>query len=243
MRAIAAAVGRQWPAPVVAAFLDFNVPSIPDALQALAAARAGTRPIVVPALLTNAYHKRVDLQGILSATPHPTTVADVLGPDPLLVAALRRRLSEMDAWAQRPDGLVLIAAGTSDAQARSTVDDVAAELGRQLGVPCLAGYASASPPTGGDAVTALRAAGARRILVASYFLAPGRLYDLAAASALAAGAVAVSAPLGTAEELVRLIVARSCATGRCGGEQAVVGPRGERRGGTVPELRMPQSVV
>jgi sirohydrochlorin ferrochelatase len=212
MKRLATRVGEVWPAPVVAAFLDFDQPSIPDALRALA---AGPPPVVVPALLTHAYHRRVDLPAVLATTDVPATLADVLGPtepttapDQWLVAALRRRLSELDTSF---DGLVLLAAGTSHAPARSTVEAVAAELGRQLNVACLAGYASASAPTPGVAVAALLAAGARRIVAASYFLAPGRLYSAAAAAARAAGAVDVAAPLGTADELVRLIVDRATA--------------------------------
>ncbi len=176
---------------------------------------AGPAPIVVPALLTHAYHGRVDLPLVLDSADVTTRLAPVLGladpteaPDSLLVWSLRRRLSELDTPF---DGLVLIAAGTTDQAARSTVDVVAAELGRQLNVACVAGYASASSPTAGDAVMAVRATGARRIAVASYFLAPGRLYSAAAASARAAGAAGVAAPLGAAEELVRLIVARATA--------------------------------
>jgi sirohydrochlorin ferrochelatase len=75
-------------------------------------------------------------------------------------------------------------------------------------VPCTVAYASAAPPTGAEAVQSLRSAGARRIGVAGYFLAPGRLYDGVVASAVSAGAVAVAEPLGDAPELVRLIEAR-----------------------------------
>jgi galactokinase len=55
-------------------------------------------------------------------------------------------------------------------------------------VPAAVAYASAAPPTAGAAVEHLQALGARRVAVASYFLAPGRLYDIAVESALAAGA-------------------------------------------------------
>jgi sirohydrochlorin ferrochelatase len=105
--------------------------------------------------------------------------------------------------------VVLLAAGTSDALARSTVDEMATELGKMLKVTCVAGYASASGPTPGEAVVALRARGARRVVAASYFLAPGLLYAAAAHQARVAGAVCVAAPLGVAEELVRLVIARA----------------------------------
>jgi sirohydrochlorin ferrochelatase len=212
MVALAARVGQRWPAPVVAAFLDFDQPSIPDALRALPPDRA---PVVVPALLTRAYHGRVDLPAVLASAEVTTRLTPVLGPacrdeapDPLLVAGLRRRLSELEAPVE---GLVLLAAGTSHPAGRSTVETVAAELGRQLNVACVVGYASASSPTGAEAVAAVRATGARRIAAAAYFLAPGRLYSAAAASARSAGALGVAAPLGAADELVRLIVARATA--------------------------------
>ena len=159
--------------------------------------------------------------------------------DELLLAGLRRRLAEAgalpdtmdggrgggpqggragtaDGGRARPvdggvDGIVLAAAGTRDAEARQTVDMAAAALGDRLGVPCLAGYASAAPPTAGAAVARLRAAGAERVAVAAYFLAPGRLYETACASARTAGAVAVAAPLAGAPELARLVLARVAA--------------------------------
>jgi sirohydrochlorin ferrochelatase len=211
---LAAAVDRLWPAPVGAAFLDFDQPSIPDALDRLPVVPS---PVVVPALLTRAYHRKIDLPLVLGSTGRTVQVTSVLGPetaseraDPMLIRALRRRLSELDI---RPDGLVLLAAGTSDPVARSTVDVVAAELGHQLNVVCVAGYASTSSPSAAEAVMAVRAAGARRIVAASYFLAPGRLYSVAAASARAAGVLGVAEPLGAAEELVRLVVARASTVG------------------------------
>jgi sirohydrochlorin ferrochelatase len=155
-----------------------------------------------------------------------------------LIAALRRRLDEAVAPAHSPqsranqrgwiteprvssldrergevaergfDAVVLAAAGTRDEQARATVAEAAGALGEVLGVPCLPGYASATRPTAGEAVGRLRAAGARRVAVAAYFLATGQLYRTAMDSARAAGAVAVAAPLADAPELARLVLSR-----------------------------------
>jgi sirohydrochlorin ferrochelatase len=58
------------------------------------------------------------------------------------------------------------------------------------------------------AVERLRAGGARSVAVAAYFLAPGRLYESAVASARAAGAIAVAAPLAEAPEIARLVLTR-----------------------------------
>lgn len=214
MNDVARAVGRRWPAPVRVGFLDFNSPTVPGAIRAVSAAGGPAGPIVVPALLTSAYHGRVDLPEVLAATgPHHLT--PVLGPgdpgerpDDRLLAALVQRLSAVDTGA-RCDGLVLIAAGTSHPTARSTVESVAARLGRSIDVECRVGYASASGPSVTEAVDQLRAAGAAHILAASYFLAPGRLYDAAAGCARAAGVLGVAEPLGAATDLVSLILARA----------------------------------
>ena len=72
-------------------------------------------------------------------------------------------------------------------------------------MPSAVAYSSAAAPLPGDAVRSL---GAGRVGVAAYFLAPGRLYDVAVDSALAAGAVVVAPPLGDPPELVALITSR-----------------------------------
>jgi sirohydrochlorin ferrochelatase len=131
-------------------------------------------------------------------------VADVLGPvSPLLVEGLVRRLPAVDL-----DAVVLAAAGTRDAAARGTVAEAAGVLGSRLGLPSAVGYASAASPSVGEAVAGLRAGGAARVGVAAYFLAPGRLYDVAVSSGLGAGAVVVAEPLGNAPELVRMVESR-----------------------------------
>jgi sirohydrochlorin ferrochelatase len=204
-RALARAVGRLSPSSLVrVAFLDHAGPRVGEALRDM------PRPVaVVPLLLTNAYHARVDLPAALAGTGAAMT--DVLGPvagdvPELLLAGLHRRLA-----GARFDALVLAAAGTREPAALSTVEQVAAALGVRLGVPCGTAYASAAVPRPDEAVAALRAAGARRVAVASYFLATGRLYPAAAESAIAAGAVAVAEPLGDAPEIARLVLDRAAA--------------------------------
>lgn len=200
------------------AYLDHSLPRPDQALAALA--EAGRTPaVVVPLLLTDAFHGRVDLPASLAAVGGaPAPVTDVLGPvagqvPPELLAALRRRLhaalrASSHAGAGPVDAVVLAAAGTRDAAARRTVEQAARALGATLKVPCRVGYASAAGPTPAEAVAALRRAGAVRVAMAAYFVAPGRLYRQAAGAAQEAGAVAAAAPLGAAAEVVDLIVAR-----------------------------------
>lgn len=196
---------------VHASYLDHAGPRPLDVLSWNAAA-GHRRAVLVPLLLTAAYHSRVDVPAVAADAAAAglrlsVSITDVIGPgSPLLVDGLVRRLPEVPL-----DGVVLAAAGTRDAAARVTVSAAADALGSRLGMPCAVAYASASPPTGAEAVRSLRALGARRVGVAAYFLAPGRLYDGVVASAVEAGAVAVAEPLTDAPELVRLVEARVAA--------------------------------
>ncbi|MDG4823054.1 CbiX/SirB N-terminal domain-containing protein [Asanoa sp. WMMD1127] len=225
--ALAAAVRRARPGtPVRLSFLDHAGPRPADVLLELEASGAA-RATLVPLLLTSAYHGRVDIPAALmdaraAGLRMPVALADVLGPvagvpDPLLLAALHRRLLAATAaagvWspdAAPLDGVVLAAAGTRDAAARDTVETVARSLSVELGgVPCQVAYASAAAPTGDEAVAALRARGARHIAVSSYFLAPGLLHEAVVTAARSAGATILAEPLGGAPELARLVVART----------------------------------
>jgi sirohydrochlorin ferrochelatase len=202
---------------VGAAFLDFEAPRLPAALAEI----VDPAVTVVPLLLTAAYHGRVDVPGEVAKAPAGRSVAlaEVLGPVAgadtdavaldLVVRALRRRLDEAVSESPGPDGIVLGAAGTRVGPALATVDLVAATLSAALGVPCRPGYASGAGPGAADAVAALRDAGARRIAVAAYFLAPGLLYDRVAGQARDAGAVAVAQPLDDAPEIVDLVLLRA----------------------------------
>jgi sirohydrochlorin ferrochelatase len=171
------------------------------------AALPGRRAVLVPLLLTAAYHGRVDLPAVIRAAeslPVRVTASDLLGPaSPLLLAGVSRQLPSAGL-----DAVVLAAAGTRDDAARQTVADAATALGRSLGLPSAVSYASGPGARAGEAVTRLREAGARRVGMAAYFLAPGLLYDASVEAAREAGAVAVAEPLGAVPELVRLVGAR-----------------------------------
>ncbi|MEV6376112.1 sirohydrochlorin chelatase [Micromonospora musae] len=233
-RALVRAVRAARPGvPVSASWLDHTAPGPTEALRALAVA-GQHRAVLVPLLLTAAYHRRVDVPAAVAAVRaaepgFAVRVTDVLGPvgaevDPALLAALRRRLVEADPG--RFDALVLAAAGTRDARARGSVGRVAAALGRELGVPVRVSYASAAPPAVGAAVARLRAQGARRVVVSAYFLAPGLFHDAVTAAARDAGAAAVSAPLTDAPELAGLVLRRV--------DALRAGP--DRRGNPVPAV-------
>jgi sirohydrochlorin ferrochelatase len=182
---------------VSVAFLDFDEPGLAGVLDAA----AGRPTVVVPLLLTPAYHARIDIPTVVAGRPG-VRVTDVIsaGGTDLLVEALRRRIP-----ATPFDGIVLAAAGSRAPRALAAVDEVAAALGDATGVPCIAGHASGAGSPVADSVAALRSAGAHRIVLASYFLAPGLLHD----RAMAADPEAIpTEPLGASPEIARLITAR-----------------------------------
>ncbi|MGQ4268068.1 sirohydrochlorin chelatase [Nocardiopsis changdeensis] len=169
-------------ADVRVSYLDHTAPSVRDALAALAAEGAG-EVVVLPALLTAAYHSKVDLPKVLERARETgpwvrVRYAGTLGPHPGLVAAAERRLAEAGATAAPDTALVVASAGSSDPGANATVESVAAELAaRGPWREAVAAFASAARPTPAEAVAAAYARGARRVAVATYLLAPGFFAD------------------------------------------------------------------
>jgi sirohydrochlorin ferrochelatase len=200
---------------VSSAYLGHAAPSPGQVLDAL----RGGPVVVLPLLLTGAYHSKTDIPAVLRAASARSggrlqiSYGEPLGPHPLLVTALERRLAEAGVPAGDPGtSVVLAAAGSSDPQACAAVARVAARWRERRGWPdVLPAYASAAGPPPGGAVSALRAGGARRVVVASYLLAPGRFAEQVRDEGLAAGAAAVSAPLGAAPELADIVLTRYAA--------------------------------
>lgn len=196
------------------AFLELSKPSFQTVVDRLV--RAGHEEIVVvPLLLTEAYHAKVDVPGaIAEASARHESVqlhaTSILGLETQFLEVLDVRMREAlkASRVRELDALVLAAAGSSDPLANQAVARLARVWGTRHRLPVTAAYASAAPPAAGEAVRAFRAEGRRHIAVASLFLAPGFLPDRAAELALEAGAVAVSEPLGAHPELARTILAR-----------------------------------
>ncbi len=201
VEALVAEVRRRRPVvDARACYLDHADPRLADALAA-----AGGPAVVVPLLLTAAYHSRVDIPAQTAAARHPTVQAAVLGPHVLLLAALERRLAEVGVQPGDPDtAVVLAAAGSADPEAVATVTALAGDWSVKGWWAVQAGYASAAEPSVEDAVAALRSRGAPRVAVASYLLSPGLFADRLAAS----GADVVGGPLGPAPEVADVVLAR-----------------------------------
>lgn len=204
---------------VRAAFLDHCAPSLPAVLGSLDDGRARSC-VVVPLLLTAAYHSKSDIPAQLAAFDAAAAGAvavrcgATLGPHPLLLTALERRLREagvaVDSAADRArTAVVLAAAGSSDPAANATIADLAARWRRDRGWRAVAAaYASASGPSPAEAVAALRASSGGPVVVATYLLAPGYFADKIRAASAEAGASAVSGVLGAAPEVADVVLAR-----------------------------------
>lgn len=196
------------------AFLELSKPTFTKVIDRLV--KAGHDEIVVvPLLLTEAYHAKVDVpSAIAEATARHAGLriraTSILGLEPCFLEVLDVRMREAlkNSRIRELDALVLAAAGSTDPLANQAVARLARLWGAHHKLPVTAAFASSSPPATGEAVRAFRGEGRRHIAVASLFLAPGFLPDRAAELALEAGAVAVSEPLGAHPELARTILAR-----------------------------------
>src|SRR5258708_16927685 len=192
------------------AFLGHAPPSLPQVLGTIKADREVT---VLPLLLTAAYHSKADIPRVLARTPRPRVSYGVpLGPHPLLLDALDRRLAEADPGAHRDPArtaVVLAAARSSDPGANATIARMAARWQARTGwLAVRPAYASAAEPSPAAAVAGLLRDGAPRVVVATYLLAPGLFADRIRDTSLAAGATAVSGPLGAAPEVADVLLQR-----------------------------------
>jgi sirohydrochlorin ferrochelatase len=198
------------------AYLGHSAPSVPQVMRTFG---PGAQVTVLPLLLTAAYHSKTDIPRVLARPGFPRiTYGEPLGPHPLLLRALERRLPSAAFQNPAEVGVVLAAAGSSDPEANATIARLAAQWQATAGwfavrpayaSPAAAGgQGSTAAPDLATAVTRLREAGARRVLVASYLLAPGLFADRIRDASLAAGAAAVSPALGAAPEVADVMLDR-----------------------------------
>ncbi len=201
------------------AFLGHAPPSLPQVLGTIEADRDVT---VLPLLLTAAYHSKADIPRMLARIPRPrVSYGATLGPHPLLLDALDRRLAEalsMSGPTAHRDpsrtAVVLAAAGSTDPGANATIARMAAQWQARAGwLAVRPAYASAAEPSPATAVTGLLQEGAPRVVVATYLLAPGLFADRIHHTALAAGAAAVSPALGACAEVADVMLDRFAQTG------------------------------
>jgi sirohydrochlorin ferrochelatase len=217
------------------AYLGHAAPSV---LQVMQVFGPDAQITVLPLLLTAAYHSKTDIPRLLArvSAGRRVTYGEPLGPHPLLLRALERRLPEAAFDNPTETGVVLAAAGSSDPEANAIVARLAAQWQASVGwyavraayaspaatggqgSPAATGGQGSPAATGGQgspvgpdpatAITQLREAGARRVVVASYLLAPGLFADRIRDASLAAGAAAVSPVLGASPGVADVVLDR-----------------------------------
>jgi len=196
--ALVAAVAEAMPSvPVREAHVDVHPPYLDDVIAPW--------DVVVPLLLAPGHHVGVDIGAAAARVGAHVTPA--LGPDDLLTAVLHTRLAVVDLAPE--DVVVLAAAGSSVPGSARAVRTAAHALAHRLGRDVHVGYGASCPPRLDDLVTSLRRAHpGRRMVAASYLLAPGHFHD----KVLASGADIATAPLLDHDvpdrRLVELVVRR-----------------------------------
>ncbi|MCY7341334.1 MAG: sirohydrochlorin chelatase [Pseudonocardia sp.] len=201
-------------------FIELSQPTVHEAWTALAG-RGHTTMAAVPMVLVGAGHAKGDIPAALQreVVRDPSTgyvFGRPLGPHPVLQAILDERITA--ALGEDPaDGtaVLLVGRGSTDPDANAEVSKVARLLqeGRQYDFVEPA-YVSLSRPDVASGLARCRALGARRVVVAPYFLFDGVLPRRVADQARAFAAehpdvdVRTAGYLGDCDELAGLVVER-----------------------------------
>ena len=174
------------------AFLEKTDPSLTDVLAGLPSG------VVVPFLLADAYHASIDIPATIATSGAALEQADVLGEDPALLTVLRQRLSEGGVSPEDDNlGVLVVAVGSSNAAANARTRNVARALSvgtRWAGAEVA--FATGPAPTVAETADRLRAHGARRLVIAPWFLAHGVITDRVATYAATHG-ISMAEPLGS----------------------------------------------
>jgi len=211
--ALVQAAARELPQTrTLEAFVDVQQPDLPKVLE-----QAGENATIVPLLLSTGYHVRQDIADSANASGVSNIgITRALGPDPRLAKVLHQRLIE-SGWSPG-DHTILVAAGSSDERAVAEVHEQA-DLLRDLIGELEVAFLSAAEPKLKDLVPRLKFKHPRKkIVVATYLLAPGFFASLATKS----GAHIVSAPLlvetqAPPSEIVELVLERFANASEPGG--------------------------
>ena len=183
------------------AFCDLNTPRLVDALTPDA--------VVAPFLLADAYHARIDIPQQIAACAVTARQAGVLGEDDRLVDVMHERLAELGVSTSDPElGVVVVAIGSTHAAANARTARVAHKMitGSQWAGATTA-FATGSGPSPAEAVDRLRHSGARRVVIAPWFLAPGRLTDRVLEYATTQG-IPMATPLGSHQLVAETVLDR-----------------------------------
>jgi sirohydrochlorin ferrochelatase len=186
------------------AFCEKNSPNLSDVLRTLRGPA-----VVAPLLLASAYHARVDIPAMIDEAGADVLQADTLGEDQRLVEIMRTRLAEAGVGDDdRELGILVVAVGSSRPAANARTATLAdALLPGTRWVGAHVAYATGPHPSVTDGIELLRRHGARRVVLAPWFIAPGRITDRVAEIARAAG-VSMAEPLGAHPLMAQTVLDR-----------------------------------
>jgi sirohydrochlorin cobaltochelatase len=198
---------------VAGGFIELSEPPLREAVTGLAAASPG--PIVaVPLMLSAAGHAKGDIPAALARerTRHPGasfTYARPLGPHAALIDLLAARIAA--AGTDQP-AVLLVGRGSTDPDANADVVKTARLLWEGRDYPLAeTAFVSLARPDVAEGLERCRLLGARRIVVARYFLFPGVLPDRVAEQAAAYAAahpeldIRCTDVLGDCDEIAALV--------------------------------------
>lgn len=187
------------------AFCELNEPTLAEVL-----AGCPGQTVVTPLLLADAYHARVDIPAQItrSGAIHRVRQAEVLGEDDRLVTVLGERIRELGVSPLDSSvGVVVVAIGSSRPGANERSATAASKLSAGKRWAGVTTAFATRPEAPAEAVDRLRGRGAGRVVIAPWFLAPGRLSDRVQRFARAAG-IAMAAPLGAHQLVAETVLDR-----------------------------------
>jgi sirohydrochlorin cobaltochelatase len=202
---------------VAGGFIELSEPPLCDAVASLAST-APARIVAVPLMLVAAGHAKGDIPAALAREQArhagvTFTYARTLGPHPLLIELLARRVNALAH--SEPPAILVVGRGSTDPDANADVVKTARLLWEGRDYPLAeTAFVSLARPDVTEGLERCRLLGARRIVVAPYFLFPGVLPDRVAEQAARYAAahpeldIAVAGVLGDCDELAALVWAR-----------------------------------
>ncbi len=215
-------LGRRDGIEVAGGFIELSAPPLRDAVAYLAgvplAGPGPARIVAVPLMLVAAGHAKGDIPAALAREQarHPGVsfaYARTLGPHPALIELLDTRVAAVAG--DTPPAVLVVGRGSTDPDANADMVKTARLLweGREYPLAETA-FVSLARPDVTEGLERCRLLGARRIVVARYFLFPGVLPDRVAEQAAAYAVahpgldIAVADVLGDCDEIAALVLER-----------------------------------
>jgi sirohydrochlorin cobaltochelatase len=201
---------------VAGGFIELSEPALRDGVSSLTRT-SPPRIVAVPLMLVAAGHTKGDIPAALAREQirHPGvsfTYGRPLGPHPALIELLDRRIAALGG---EPPAVLVVARGSTDPDANADVVKTTRMLWEGRDYPLAeTAFVSLARPDVAEGLERCRLLGARRIVVARYFLFPGVLPDRVAEQAAEYAAahpeldIAVADVLGDCDEIAALVCER-----------------------------------